>query len=641
MRTPAPLWPFLVIAALTILAVHAGVYVRDDLHPDRMLQDTDGYMWLNRVTHLYETGDWFDATYPRLNPPEGHAQHWTRPFDAVLLAGAVVAAPVVGFDRALYYWSLAGTPLLHLLALLALVWAARPLVRRELLPRDGLPILLLVFVAQVGAYQPFLMGRPDHHAPMALLFIVYLGFLLRLLLDRPHGRRNAMGLGLVAALALWVLVEALVFVVLGMAALGLSWLAGGGRLGRLNAMHGAALFAGVVVAVLVERGPDVLRVREVDTLSLAHIVLFGLTALFWAVLWWAGGRRAARSAGTRAALAVGAGAAVLGGTFLLFPAFLGSPFGAVDPLLAETWLFRIDELQPLLASADGLASAAGRLILLAGAALAALPYLTFRLARARDRDERIVWLFFTVAVASFLVLSLQQRRWTDYLALSAVLPFGLLAVDALQRLAGRLRGARLAVVRPAATLGLVFGPILLAAVLGTGSRGDPTARADRAGIWAAPGTPPAVIVPMAARNPAQRTCDLARIAEVLNDPAWFPATQLVLAHADHGPELLHRTPHGVLAITNHRPQPGYRFTWEVLSDTDHGRAADTLHQRGVDAVVLCARDLATGFSRLRDADGSFLRYLAGGGTPEGYTLHASTAWWRVYRGTAAGADPGQ
>jgi hypothetical protein len=48
--TPAlRLWPFLAIAFLAILALHLGIYFRDYLHADRMLQDTDGYMWLNPV----------------------------------------------------------------------------------------------------------------------------------------------------------------------------------------------------------------------------------------------------------------------------------------------------------------------------------------------------------------------------------------------------------------------------------------------------------------------------------------------------------------------------------------------------------------------------------------------------------------
>jgi hypothetical protein len=631
-RLLAPrLWPFLAVAILAILALHVGVFSRDGLHADRMLQDTDGYMWLNRVVHLHETGDWFDHTYPRINPPEGHVQHWTRPFDAVLLAGGVVAGSVVGFERGLYYWVLAVTPLMHLLTLALLVWGVQPLVRRHLFPRSGIPMLILVFVAQVGAYQPFLMGRPDHHAPLAVLFVAWLGLLLRMLLDRWVGGRWAVGLGLVSALALWVLVEALVFVVLGMVGLGLSWLFGSTRIGRLNAIYGATLFAGVVAAWIVEWGPYALQVREVDTLSMVHVGLFGFTALFWGLLWSASGWKRVGTVPGRAVVA-GVGAVVaLGGTFALFPEFFVSPFGEVDPLLGETWLFNIDELQPLLAGAGSIRSSIGRLALLAGIAIASLPWLVVRLARRGDRDVRIVWLVFALGIASFLALTLHQRRWTDYLALSAVIPFSLLALGLLDALGRHLDGWALTTARPVARLGLVFGPILLAGVLGTGFAQRSVMAASAPPRWGAPDSRPAVAVPVTARNPAQRTCDLARIGEVLNDPAWFPGRALVMAHADHGPELLYRTRHDVMSITNHRNQPGYTFTWSVLAETDAEGAAAALHGRGVDAVVLCLSDLATGFYLLRDVEDSFLRYLVDGGVPEGYELHAETRWWRVFR----------
>lgn len=635
------LWPFLAIAVLAILALHVGVFFRDGLQADRMLQDTDGYMWLNRVVHLHEAGDWFDHTYPRLNPPEGHVQHWTRPFDAVLLVGGLVAGSLVGFEQGLYYWALAVTPLMHLLTLAVLVWGVQPLVRRRLLPRSGIPMLILVFVAQVGVYQPFLMGRPDHHAPMALLFVAWLGLLLRMLVDRGGGGRWAIGIGLVSALALWVLVEALVFVILGMIGLGLTWLLGSTRVARRNAIHGVALFVGIVAAWLVEWGPHALQVRDVDTLSMAHVGLFGFAALFWAFLWLASDWKGVTQLPGRAAVAGIGAIAALGSTFALFPEFLGSPFGKVDPLLAETWLFRIDELQPLLAGAGDARTAAGRLALLAGIAVASLPWLAGRLVRTRDRDVRIVWLVFALAITFFLGMTLHQRRWADYLALSAVIPFSLMAVGLLDALGQRLHGRTLTVARPVTRLGLVFGPILLAGILGTGSAQRPAVRSNAAAQWGEPEVQASVSVPVAARNPAQRTCDLARIGEVLDDPVWFPGRALVLAHADHGPELLYRTRHGVLSITNHRHQPGYTFTWSVLAETDPRRAADGLHDRGVDAVVLCLSDLATGFFLLRDVEGSFFRYLVEGGVPEGFDLHAATQWWRVYRRAANAERSGE
>jgi hypothetical protein len=626
-----PLWPFVAVTVAAILAVHAGIFIRDDLLADRLLQDTDGYMWLNRVTHLWETGDWFEHTYPRVNPPDGHVQHWTRPFDVLLLGGGVALSPLVGFHRGLYYWAVVVPPLMHMLTVVILVWAVKPLVRRRLLPRPGVPTLLLVFIAQVGAFQPFIVGRPDHHAPMAMLFVAYLGFLCRLLLDRRHSTRSAIGLGLVSAMAVWILIEALVFIVVGMLGLGLSWLLGNNRLARLNAIHGAALFAGIIAAWVSEWGPRALGAREIDMLSVVHVALFGFTALFWASLWWASETHRVRRLRAKAIVAGVGAVVVLGGTFLVFPEFLRSPFADVDPLLGEIWLYNIVELQPLLASAGDIRTALARVTLFGGISIAVLPFLAARIVREPDREHRVLWLVFAAAIVVYFVMTLQQRRWADYLALSSVIPFSVVAFGGLGHIGERIGGWRLKAIRPPVLLGLAFGPVLLGSALGTGLASRDQADRPHSQHWDAANLEADPTVSVQAAAVAHRTCDLARIAEVVNDGKWFPGRDLILAHTDHGPELLYRTRHGVLSITNHRRQPGFTFTWDVLTSTDHELAAAALRERGVGIVVLCASDLRSGFFPMLGTENSFLRYLAAGGAPAGYAVHAATPHWRIYR----------
>jgi asparagine N-glycosylation enzyme membrane subunit Stt3 len=630
-RAARPIWPFVLVAVVAIAAVHLGVFLRHDLAHDRLLQDTDAYMWMNRVTHLAETGDWFNHVYPRVNPPDGHVQHWTRPFDVLLLSGGAVAGSVLGFERGLYYWALVLTPLMHVLALLTLVWGLDPLVRRQLLPLAGIPAVILVFVAQVGAYHPFIVGRPDHHAPLALLFVGYLAFFLRLLFDTRHGLRSAVGLGLVAALAIWVNVEALIYVVIGMIGLGLSWLFGDTRTARLNGIHGAALFLGLVAAWLIEWGPAAPRIRAMDTLSLSHVGLFGYAAVFWGFLWWMSDRNLACDFPGKVTAGAGSALAVLSVTYLTFPEFFGDPLRGMDSIYRQTRLENINELQPLLASAESVRAATGRLILFGGIGIACLPYLIARVVRKGERDERIMAVVFALLIAFYFYMTLQQRRWTDYLALSAVIPFGLLITEITQSLGRRLSGPSLIAVRSPVLAGLILGPLILASALGTGLGNRFAVRPEGPPQWAVGDDRGSVQIPLPARDPAMRTCDLARIAETLEDRRWFPRPELVLAHTDHGPELLYRTRHNALSIPNHRPQPGYMFTWETLADNDHDRAAAGLSERGVGIVVLCVSDLTAGFFFLRDVEGSFLQYLSDGGVPAGYVLHASTPYWRIYR----------
>ena len=65
----------------------------------------------------------------------------------------------------------------------------------------------------------FAVGRPDHHGLQILLFILLIGFTLRLLFD-PGRLRPALWAGLVSALAVWISVESILPVALSIAAPG-------------------------------------------------------------------------------------------------------------------------------------------------------------------------------------------------------------------------------------------------------------------------------------------------------------------------------------------------------------------------------------------------------------------------------------
>jgi hypothetical protein len=66
-----------------------------------------------------------------------------------------------------------------------------------------------------------------------------------------------------------------------------------------------------------------------------------------------------------------------------------------------------------------------------------------------------------------------------------------------------------------------------------------------------------------------------------------PEPETILAYADYGSELLYRTPHRVLSIPNHRPQPGFAATWRILTATEEQAARAELARFGVDLILLC------------------------------------------------------
>lgn len=629
---------FVIVSALFLCLVHGLLYhFSDGSVVDRVLRDTDSYSWMNRVLHLAGDGGWLDRIQPRINPPEGHAQHWTRPLDALLWAGGALLGLFVGFRDGLFYWGFVLPPLLHVGAVVALVYAARPLVRAELLDRSRVPLLWLVLLSQVGVYQPFLAGRTDHHAPLALLFMVQLALWIRTL-QAPRPGTAAL-LGAVHALALWINPEAMIYIVIVMGSLLVHWLlTGDSRVARGNAAYGLAMAAGTWAALAIEWGPGLFGTRAMDVIGLPHGVLMILVAGFWGGLCRLGeGKRAS----ARVAWA-GAGAiAVFGIVLPLFPEFLADPLGQMDPLYRETRLARISELQTLWSFAGSPLSGIGNTVLYIGAALGGTGFLIARLRRVHRAERIVLWGTLLVLVLVYLVLTLRQARWSDYLGLVSVIPFTLLVAAVLSRWDPNATDLRTRVTRAPATFVIAFAPILLGLLLMAlgGEGAGPSERVERVqAAWdtAAEELPETVIrLPSGSIEPDEelesRNCSLVRIGDVLNDPEVIEPGSLVMAHADYGPELLYRTSHSVLSIPNHRPQPGYRLTREILDHSDPDAAEELLGQSGVDVVVLCLRDVTSAFFGGVEDEDLYVHELVRGRVPEGFELIAAGPDARIYR----------
>ena len=549
---------------------------------DGSLADPDAYMRLTRVLHLHDGGAWFDPREPRVNPPEGHVQHWTRPLDALLLAGAWLLEPLLGFARALHLWGVLISPALLALAVVALAWAAAPA-----LDRDTRLLACLVLLTQPSVLAYTSVGRPDHHSLLLLLALILIGLSARLA-AAPHDRRAALLAGAIAGLAIWVSPEAMTFVAVSLAALGLFWLAGTPGLARANRSYLLATAVVLALALVVERGPSGVFAVESDRLSIVHVVLFGLIAGFWVVIGWGGrtggGSVLARSIATAerspdravfasapAAATPGAGlmfrralvaligvAAIAAVMLLCFPDLRQGPLGQVDPLYARIRLQNIVEIRPLVPaewlSSGRLGEAVGRVIKVVGIALFALPCLGVLLARSAGPAWRF-WATVAIALLAFLPLAFYQVRWASYAQAFLVWPYAAAIAWLLSRLTRAAGGAGV-LLRPLVILAALFWPLLLGAAL-------PEREIEIAG----------------------RACPLDRLAPVLN--RFAPAPQTLLAYADYGSELLYRTPHRVLSIPNHRPQPGFAATWRILTATDDRAARAALARSGVDWILLC------------------------------------------------------
>ncbi len=595
--TPAPdasegaLAPAVGTAILMMAIIQIGLVVKGNAPVlDGVLIDPDGYMRLARVTQLWQDGNWFDSLVTRIGPPEGLTLHWSRPFDILLLLGALLAMPLIGFEAGLYWWGVVLGPLLQVATVIALLWAAAPL-----LSRVWLCLLAFLFVPQPAIFGAFAVGRPDHHGVQILLFVLLIGLTLRLIFD-PARSRAAIWAGAISALAVWISVESMLPVALSIAALGLAWLFGEPRALRVLVIHAASTLVAVVGALLIERGGGAFDSVVSDRLSLAHVAVFAVNLGFWLTMVAVARYGGAGTLGLRGATA---GLAALAGLTLLWwalPGLFANPIHNGDPLYLAKHMVHIEELQPLVRipeSPDGdWVRAVTRPLLWLGLALMAGPWLIYRIWSATGA-ERLAWIYLGLGAAIFLPLAARQARWAFYPEVFLLIPYAALAGAFLDRVAAYTSQQVIGVVRPLVVVTLCAWFYVPASMLN-----------------AAPQSSAAI------RSAA--TCPLRDLAPLLNDPAGLGAApKTILALIDFGPEILYRTQHSVLSIPNHRYQPGFAAGYRIMTASDFATAERGLRAAGVDLVLVCPNSVEDWFYNT-ESDATTLSEALQAGDPPGY-----------------------
>lgn len=618
------LTPMIIVTALvTVLLVQLGrLLLGDGLASDSLLYDSDAYMWLHRVEALAEGRGWFDHREPRINPPDGHVQHWTRPLDGLLLIGGHLLRPVLGFRDGLALWGNLISPVLLVLS----TWVMFR-VSRLLLPRREAILSAAIFALHPMILITFAWGRPDHHSLLAFGQVLFLYFFLRFFLaaEDQHGEEEqdkrtlwAFWAGLVGALAIWANVEALSFVLMGLAALGLWWLVGRRDLVLSNVAMAAGLFSGTVIAVLVERGPNFFVIYPIDTTGFPYVVLFGLTLLFWVglAIWsnFGGGRFGVAGRGLVALVCAGMVLAVMAVTM---PSFFAGPFAEVDELYRQVRLQYIGEQLPALPwGSSPLLGVVGRALALFGIFFVALVEYARRARDGGDTARRWAWSILAVMGLIYGALALDAVRWAAYLPAAASLGFALVGGRWLDRVERRRQQKGGSLLRP-----LVVGAILLGfATVGLVVE-------EVAEIASEPTTMQEVTTTDSTRAD---DCDLRPAVDALQAREGVSPEALVLIDPDRGSELLYRTDFSVLAVANHRQQPGFTLFYETMTTDDAVDSHDRLRRRGVDVVMVCEPRI---WETLRRQGEAVIEQLGRGESPPGlerWMGPEQTGGWWIY-----------
>ncbi|MGI9483812.1 MAG: hypothetical protein ACR2OR_15805 [Hyphomicrobiales bacterium] len=534
----------------------------------------DNLMRLVQVRDWMAGQGWFDLVQHRLNPPLGVDMHWSRLVDAPIAAIMSVAGGYTSTAGA-EAWAVLIWPLLLLyFALAALGGAAW-----QLIGRGGMVVALAYGALAVSVVAYFAPGRIDHHNVQLALVAV----LMRLAFGSGKSNLMACLTGIVCALMLTIGLETLPFVAVTGIWFVLRWAfshatdADAAPL-KLFGM-GFALTAPLLYVATVS--PDHYFDTACDAVSYTYIALAFCAGTGCVCLGVLSNHLHFRYSRLIAATLLGV--AIIGLVGAINPACLAGPYTAVDAILHEIWLSRVEEAKSLFAvwqHAPGKAWGKAAVPILGLCAIAAI-------LMSPASNLRAEWWLAGMLLATAFALMCVQVRAAPFANLLAILPCTWMALRLWQLMSGP---------QPAFISGALF--IL---------------------VWASATNFTQSLIGSTIVEPyfKSKTAELARPVGDCGNLADYHklanlAPGLVLNEIDLGPSVLAYTHHSVFSAPYHRNVEGIKKAHETLFSPPYiARAAFT--GRKISYVLFCSN--GTTVSASADRPMSLIQKLARGSGP--------------------------
>jgi hypothetical protein len=551
-----------------------------------ILPDTDDYIRFVQVFNWLDGQSWWDMRLPHLYPEHTIVMHWARLVD-IPLAGLLLV--LEGFNR-FFQWNAERQGLAMLVAFLvpcgiltALLYSVRMMARPLLGKRmAGLACFFVPLCLQL-VFQ-FMPMRVDHHAYVILSAVVAFTGLQHLVLGL-HTRRVMVVAGLSLALGMWNGAEILPMVAgfcLGLTAL-LLWQRRY-TLFTLCLLFGLSLFLFNGLFLLIARAPDAWLAIEYDTFSFFYVILAGMAALYFAVLFAAS--RLTLNPWLLGALAMFTGLAELAALLQAFPDFIGGPYARVNPLLNQIFFPHIREAVPFINAwydvaanftvAPGHAVGSGLYFIMTRLftpvlGLAAALHYGFRqdmLPRARR-----LWLVYAFFVLFFLLLAMfWQIRVISYAQVFAIPPLVFMLLRSLRALQAHYGGRRLFGWEVVTVLSFTILPVLIVPGIIMQNRFNP----DILFYLGSQGNMPCA--------------DRLKIISHLQEMEEKGKHAVIMAPMDYTPELMFYTKHDFIAAPYHRNDRGIAdMAFFYRSTGDDSAARRIARQDKLDYVLVCKK----------------------------------------------------
>jgi len=424
--------PLMLVAAVVFGLIETILGYR--LIHEHGLLDGDNYMRLVRIRDGLRTG-WFTHVVANDNAGTGTVVYWSHAIDALVLLVRLPLLLVLPGQEALFAAGAIAASLIAGVFAAVLVWVVSPIVERRWLWTAPAMALFSPIILTYGT-----LGNIHHHLPLALAAVLAAGWAGRAV----SGREDAgIWCGLWAAVALWISPEAMPYVLMAMAAIGVAWCQKPALLARCVAGCGTSFAVAVTVIVLCDPPYGGWFSPEVDCISIVYVVLAALVcAAAWllAVL-----GRYISSAWVRGLCGAIVCGAVLTAWLWLYPSITHGLSGLVPAADAQAYFGAITEMRQLRFDGQDISLlVTGSLSVLAALGLAI-------------RQRSLLWAYAAACGLVIVVLAASYIRFVVYAeAIAAMmLPIILQAVSEARRSASLQSLLRVAVLA-----GFLLGPQL-------------------------------------------------------------------------------------------------------------------------------------------------------------------------------------
>ena len=377
-----------------------------------LLPGNDDLMRLQQIRDLLAGQSWFDVSQTRMVSPEAGAMHWSRLVDLPIAALILLLSPVLGSTFAESFAIIAWPILLAVGCIATIV----QIVERMGLSRLAQACALGCFLGTAGPGN-FMPGRIDHHG--LLIFLTLLGFAA--LISPTRSRRSAVLLGLSIVLLSAIALEGLVYAVVLIGLLGVSWVFVGHQEAERMVVLGATLFLLAPVAYALDAPGLARAVEYCDAYALPHLIALSFGGAFYVALGAFGSHFLNRL--SRLSLGLCAGVLTAAIFSLIPPGCIGDPYAALPDSVREMWLQNVMEAKSFaqVFETDISAAISQYGFLFAGIVAAAI------LALRADKAECLPRFLLLVSLVAMSAISAWQIRGMSFGAVFAAIAAGGLA----------------------------------------------------------------------------------------------------------------------------------------------------------------------------------------------------------------------